>query len=265
MNYRQIELSFDRDCQLCRNNWDFFYNIQHLCEFIHRFTYARICKMKIPTDGNYNCVFFKLSDCKEPRYDIFDIYHNLYVYMPFGEEGMRRLIATKDGVERTEFFLSLLEEGYRLAKQYTNTFPLDELMAIHKEFRDGGYISEWSCSKKRSFRKLGIKVYFYNKLTMYEYQFIMVVTDLNGNEIARAPIDYTLPHWMWHVGRHSKITVENNLMVFYDTIGKRVIEVDIKGLPQGKIVSHMIEEGVFTDKDKESIEKGRNWGKELRW
>lgn len=264
MNYRQIELSFDRDCQLCLNNWDFFYNIHYICEFIHFYIYTRICEMKIPTDGKYNCVFFLLSDCQEPRYDIFDIYHNLYVYMPFGEEGMKRLKATKEGEERTEFFLSLLEEGYRLAKQYTNTFPLDELMAIHKEFREGGYISEWSCSKKRSFRKLGIKVYFYNKLTMFEYQFIMVVTDLDGNEIARGAIETLIPSWRLFIGRHSKLILENDMMVFYDTSGKRVIEVDIEGLAKGKIVSRMIEE-FSTEEVRESYKKWIEKFEALRW
>ena len=264
MNYRQIELAFDRDCQLCLNNWDFFYNIHYICEFIHFYIYTRICEMKIPTDGNYNCVFFLLSDCKEPRYDILDIYHNLYVYMPFGEEGMKRLKATKEGEERTEFFLSLLEEGYRLAKQYTNTFPLDELMAIHKEFREGGYISEWSCSKKRSFRKLGIKVYFYSKLTMFEYQFIMVVTDLDGNEIARGAIETLIPSWRLFIGRHSKLILENDLMVFYDTSGKRVIEVDVEGLPKGKIVSRMTEE-FSTEEVRESYKKWIEKFEALRW
>lgn len=81
------------------------------------------------------------------------------------------LLKSTNDKERCEIYLSLLEQGYRIAcKEYD--IPIDELLSIHRQFRLDNYKTEW-IHKKLFIKEHQIKVVFRCSFTSYNFTFNM--------------------------------------------------------------------------------------------
>lgn len=142
MNIRYIALHMDHDSGYKDPFRDNF-NLES--RFVSNYLSIQIRKLKIETDGTFNMISVI------PSIDIADICRivgekTLRARVSFNKQAYKQMIET----ERYEYYLKLLEDGYRICEQYKK-LPLNQLLTLHQNFRDNDYRNEWLHKKKSVF------------------------------------------------------------------------------------------------------------------
>ena len=205
--------------------------------FISNYLSLHVRKLHIPTDGPYNMFYCNITK-EEESVKIMST-SSLNVKIHVEKEEIDKYLNQSTETRRYEYYLTLLERGYKLASLFRN-IPVDVFLSIHQNFRENGYKNERLFAKK-ILRNMGIKIELYHVLTSYSYNLVLFVYDMKGNVIGKNSIYETFPddiHFSKNV-RH--LVIDNENLVITDFLGKPQFVCSLKDLSIGIVKSECVD------------------------
>ena len=216
----------------------FFISFFDNANFISNFISKQIRSYHIKTDGTYNAIAINITtnncSCKIVSVKTLD------VKLQFTMEEKSHYLRIKNEIERFEFYLSLLEAGYRLAETL-KPIPRDILLSIHDEFRKNGYKNE-SLFKKKRLGEYGIKIELTHVLTSYSYNLVLSVYDLNGKLKGKNSIYETLPDEILFNKNVRHLVIDDNKLIVTDFLDHPQFVCDLTDLSKGIVKSVCVDE-----------------------
>lgn len=207
--------------------------------FISNYFSMQIRKLHIPSDGPYNMLFCQItreqSSIKECSVSCLHI--NLHVE---DDEIHKYLNMTKE-TDRFEYYLSLLERGYRLAIERGRDIPIEVLLKLHQEFRDNAYRNERLFKKKR-LMDYGIKIELNHVLTSYSYNLVLAIHDLHDNLIGKGSIYETYPDDIFFNKNVRHLVFEDGKMIVTDFLDHPQFVCKLEDMSKGIIHSVCVNE-----------------------
>lgn len=155
--------------------------------FISNYMSVQVRKLKYDTDDSFNMIsvipsIFIDTPCRIVADKV------LRAKMLFNKEKYELM----DEFTKYEYYLQLLEEGYHICSQ-CKSIPLDELLLLHAQFRNGGYKNEWLHKKKR-FKEYNIEISLMCYFTSENFQLkISVINFKTKEELISGVVIKTLP------------------------------------------------------------------------
>jgi hypothetical protein len=206
--------------------------------FISNYLSVQVGKLKFNTDGSFNMIAI------EPRKDIRNVCRivgekALKVEVLFDKIAYEKMIET----ERYEYYLKLLEEGYKVCDQHKK-IPFEQLLKIHQNFRDNGYKNEW-LHKKKKFKEHGIEVALNCFFTTIDFQLRMKVYDLKSKtELVSDTVIRTLPNEVCFAHFFKDIIIENNELIITEFQDRPKIKFFLTDILKGRFSFKITNEGV---------------------
>lgn len=115
-------------------------------------------------------------------------------------------------LERNEYRLQLLEEGYQLCKQHRK-IPLEALLNLHNQFREESYKNEW-LHKRKKFKEYGIEVVLKCYYSSYDFKLVITVKHIgNKNDLISGVVIKTLPDEVYFDCLFKDVIIENNELI----------------------------------------------------
>lgn len=211
---------------------DFDIKFNNNTRFISSYISRNISKLQIPTSGNFNMLFFHITKEKE-FVKIYECYKSLNANIHVSEEEISDYCGMTDENMRFEYYLSLLERGYRLTSNITN-LPMEKLLKINQDFREGNYINKWIFKKKR-ITEYGIKVILYHVLTSYDYKLHLSVFDLKNHYLSSGDICTVCPQLTTFGSIVRNLLVTQNDLIITGDLDKPRFVCHIEDLVKGII------------------------------
>jgi len=140
MKLRYITLHLDFDSGF---NDSFRNEFNSHSNFISNYLSRQVKALNFETDGTYNMLAIIPSNNEAKICKIMSV-NALCSYIPLDKD----LYEKMTDIEKYEYSLTLLEEGYHIASS-CKKLPLAELLMLNQKFRDDGYKNEWLFKKKR--------------------------------------------------------------------------------------------------------------------
>ena len=196
-------------------------------------------KLHLQADGEYNLLSTSIIR-GENFWEMFTPCKYLKAVVHVSDEEIQSYLSMRAERDRFEFYFSLLERCYRFAAQ-SHDIPVDELLKLYQQFRDGGYKNEW-LFKKKMIRDYGIKVLLEHVLTQYTYHLRLTVTDLKGNYINSGYIYTTYPDDIFFNKNVRHLLVTDKTLMITDFIDKPLFECQLSDLAAGVIQSVCLDE-----------------------
>lgn len=216
----------------------FFISFFDNANFISNFISKQIRSYHIKTDGTYNAIAINITtnncSCKIVSVKTLD------VKLQFTMEEKSHYLRIKNEKERFEFYLSLLEAGYRLAETL-KPIPRDILLSIHDEFRKNGYKNE-SLFKKKRLGEYGIKIELTHVLTSYSYNLVLSVYDLDGKLKGKNSIYETLPDEILFNKNVRHLVIDDKKLIVTDFLDHPQFVCDLNDLSKGIVKSVCVDE-----------------------
>lgn len=216
----------------------FFISFFDNANFISNFISKQIRSYHIKTDGTYNAIAINITtnncSCKIVSVKTLD------VKLQFTMEEKSHYLRIKNEIERFEFYLSLLEAGYRLAETL-KPIPRDILLSIHDEFRKNGYKNE-SLFKKKRLGEYGIKIELTHVLTSYSYNLVLSVYDLDGILKGKNSIYETLPDEILFNKNVRHLVIDDKKLIVTDFLDHPQFVCDLNDLSKGIVKSVCVDE-----------------------
>ena len=156
------------------------------------------------------------------------------------ESEIIRYLKLSSEVERYEYYLSLLERGYKLASTI-RTIPLDIFHKLHQNFREEGYKNE-RLFKKKQLRDYGIKIELNHVLTSYSYNLILSVYDLYGNLIGKNSIYETFPDDIFFNKNVRNLLIDDGKLIVSDFLNHPQFVCSLDDLSRGIVKSVCVNE-----------------------
>lgn len=255
MNYRYIILwagnsgfgsgfgdEFDR--KFTYNTW-----------FISNYLSLRVRKLHIPTDGPYNMLFCNIT--KKENHVREKAVSSLSVNIHVEDEEIEKYLNMSNEVDRFQYYLSLLERGYKLAS-VSHDIPIDSFLNLHQELRNNNYKNE-RLFKKKQLRDYGIKIELVHELTSYSYNLVLSVYDLQGNLIGKNSIYETLPDDIYFNKNVRHLIIDKNNLVVTDFLNKPQLVCSLNDLGNGIIKSECVNDNtrkyIYNEQNAEKFER----------
>jgi hypothetical protein len=206
--------------------------------FISNYLSIQVRKLKFDTDGSYNMIAI------EPREDIRNVCRivgekALKVEVLFDKIAYEKMIET----ERYEYYLQLLEEGYKVCDQHKK-IPLEQLLKIHQDFRDNDYKNEW-LHKKKKFKEHGIEVALNCFFTTLDFKLRMTVYDIKSKtELVSDTVIRTLPNEVCFAHFFKDIIIENNELIITEFQYRPKFKFSLSDILNGRFSFEITNEGV---------------------
>jgi len=175
--------------------------------FISNYLSIQVRKLKFETDGTFNMISVVPSInikhvCRIVGEKALD------TSVSFNKEAYERM----NDMERYEYYLQLLEEGYKICGQYKK-IPLEQLLNLQQTFRDNGYKNEW-LHKKKKFKEDGIEVALNCFFTSFDFQLRMSVYDIESKmELISGTVIRTLPDEVCFDSLYKDVVINNNELI----------------------------------------------------
>lgn len=154
---------------------EYCYEFDLHTKFISNYLSKRIRKYRFETDGTFNMIFVNVTPEKRKECEIVPI-DVLEAEVAFDQERYERIKKTTD----SEFYLEMLEEGFRLATK-CKEIPLQTLLNLLDEFRQNGSKNEWLHKKKR-FKEADIEVALNCYFTTWDFRLIVTINRISTKE-----------------------------------------------------------------------------------
>lgn len=185
MTIRYISLHIDFDSCINESISSKF-NLQS--RFICNFLSTNIKKLKFQTDGTFNMI--SITPSNDIKYLCRIVGEkSLQARVSFDEEAFQ----TMNELETFEYYLKLLEEGYKICNSFKD-IPLEYLLKLHQDFRNMNYRNEW-LFKKKKFKAQKIEIILICDFTSVDFQLRVKVNNIENNEnLIEGVLIRTLPH-----------------------------------------------------------------------
>lgn len=205
--------------------------------FISNYLSLEIRKLHIPSEGPYNMLFCNITKGEDSVK--IDSTSSLDVKIHISENEINSYHKYTE-VERFEFYLSLLEKGYRLASKF-HDIPIDTFLALHQKFRANGYKNE-RLFKKKQLRDYKMKIELNHVLTSYNYNLILSVYDLNGKLIGKNSIYKTLPDDILFNKNVRHLVIDDGKLIVTDFLNHPQFVCSLDDLSRGIVKSVCVDE-----------------------
>jgi hypothetical protein len=208
-------------------------------KFIGYYLSTHVRKLKLETDGTFNMIAVKPSVsanfvCRlmsEKALVINVLFNNIAAYNLMNE------------IERYEYCLELLEDGYKIAAQY-KPIPLEPLLNLHQQFRIGGYKNEW-LHKKKKFKEHGIEVSLNCFFTTYDFQLKITVSDIKTKvELISGMVIRTLPDPVCFHHLFRDVIIENEELIITDFLNRPKFKFLLSDILRKKLAFDVMNIGV---------------------
>ena len=206
--------------------------------FISNYLSLRVRKLHIPTDGPYNMLFCYIT--KDESIVTEKAVSSLTVGIHVEDKEIEKYLSMSNEVERFEYYLSLLERGYKQASAVRNV-PIDVFQKLHQDFRDSGFKNERLFAKKM-LRDLGIKIELYHVLTSYSYNLVLYVYDLHGELLCKNSIYKTFPDDLHFNKNVRHLVIDDGKLIITDFLNKPQFVCSLSDMSRGIVKSTCVDE-----------------------
>lgn len=234
MNYRYIFLSSRYSGFSDEFEDKFRYNTY----FISNYLSQQVRKLHLPADGEYNMFYCNVTKDESSIRE--GVEASLDVNLHVDESEISQYLQLSREVDRYEFYLSLLERGYRYASTVRD-IPVDEFLKLHQQLRDNGYKNE-RLFKKKQLRDYGIKIELHHVLTTYSYNLILSIYDLHKHLLASGSIYETYPHYIYFNKTARHLVFEDGKMIITDFLDHPQFVCNLEDMAKGIIKSVCVDE-----------------------
>ena len=189
--------------------------------FVSNYLSIQVRKLKIKTDGTFNLIGIS------PSLNIKHICRivgekSLQVRIEFDRRYYERLSKQN----KYEYYLQLLEEGYRISTQFKE-IPVDTLLLLHQKFREGGYKNEWVHKAKR-FKEYHIQVVLSCFFTSVDFQLVISIHDLKTKELLVAgTVIRTLPDEIHFQKNFKDVKIEKEELIITDFLDRPRVALEL--------------------------------------
>lgn len=211
MKLRYITLHIDSDSNYQNS---FSYSFNDHSRFISNYLSIQVRKLKYETDGTFNMI--AISPSKNIKHICRIVGDNaLQIRIKFDGESYEQM----SEIEKYEYYLHLIEEGYRIASKY-KSIPLDELIKMNDEFRNNEYKNEWVHKKKR-FKEFGIDVSLDCSFTSQIFQLKLSAMHIKSKAVIVSGIVFTTePDEVCYQPLFKKLTSDGQHIIITDFLDK---------------------------------------------
>jgi hypothetical protein len=235
MNLRYIVLHMNHDSGYkdpFRDNFNLH------SRFISNYLSIQIRKLKSETDGTFNMI------AVSPTLNIKNVCRVV------GEKALDASISfNRDAYEQMteyekyEYYLKLLENGYKICSQYKR-IPLDNLLNLHQTFRENGYKNEW-LHKKKKFKEYGIDVILNCFFTSFDFHLNMSVCDIKSKtEIVSGTVIRTLPDEVCFTPLYKDIIIENDKLCITEFQDRPKFVFNLSDIFEKKLLVKVLDVGL---------------------
>lgn len=237
MNLRYIALGLDYDTYINSNN-ELRYQFQLHTWFISNYFSKKIRKYRFDTKGVFNMISIALlpeNKMKPTRITSGDV---LETYLTFDQKRYEQIKGTED----YSYYLELLEQGFIKASKF-KSIPLDTLLKLIEEFKQGGYKNEWLHKKKR-FKEEDLEVILTCEFTTNYFQLIATINQISTKkELARGAVIRTEPDEVLFDKMFKDIYIDDNIIITDSSDSPRII------IDKGKIFAEKLDFEIRGDKE----------------
>lgn len=236
-------------------NLKFNKNARFICNYLSK----TVRKLNMETDGTYKMISVHPHAIQNSS----KMYYSDYVFsnaIYLSSKEMEQYTQMVNLTERYEFYLSLLERGYRQAATFKEEVSVDALLSLHQQFRDGGYKNEW-LFKKKQIRDFGIYIYLNCYFTSFDFRLELEAYSLKTKElVTKGIVIRTPPNEVCYDYKFKQIALEDDKLVILDFLGHPRYEMDL----------HKLSDGIFNvkylnDKDIKDIELDQQKIQSITW
>lgn len=227
---RYIFLSTFNSRDLLIDTYKFDFNCRFICNYLSK----EVRKLKIIGDGSYKMISVALSnapsECKI-TYGV-DYPDVLHISLQISEEEQIRYNNMVCLNDRYEFYLQLLEKGYRFASQHISV-PVEDLIITHNNLRKNNYENNWLW-KRKSIPFYGIYALFKCYFTTFEFRLEIEVYRLDNKQlITKGIVLRTGPDEIFYNKEFRDLEVRNDTLIIKDFLNKDRFTFDLCLLTQG--------------------------------
>lgn len=227
MNLYYISIGLDYDKYSLTQN-EIRFEFQQRTNFISDYFSKAVRKLKFKTDGSFKmlsiaCSEFEIEPCKIVPFDV------LKIGISFDSKRYHSIKESED----CSYYLELLEQGFRKASEF-KLIPLNDLLNLIIEFRNGGYKNKW-LYKVKKFRREDLEVILTCEFTINFFQLIITVNQISTNkELINGVIIRTKTGVSIHEGMYKDILIDNDIVITDSTDSKRII-IDKSAVFKGEL------------------------------
>lgn len=236
-------------------NLKFNKNARFICNYLSK----AVRKLNMETDGTYKMISVHphvIQNSSKMYYSDYALSNTIYV----SSKEMEQYTQMVNLTERYEFYLSLLERGYIQAATFKEEVPVDTLLSLHQQFRDGEYKNEW-LFKKKQIRDFGIYIYLNCYFTSFEFRLELEAYSLKTKElVTKGVVIRTPPNEVCYDHKFKQITLQDDKLVILDFLEHPRYEMDL----------HKLSDGIFNvkyldDKDIKDVERDQQKIQSITW
>ncbi|QRY58010.1 hypothetical protein [Sphingobacterium siyangense] len=228
MNLRNITIGLDYDTYIDLDNilrYQFQLRTRFICNFLSR----RIREFKVNTSRQYSMISIALlpmgNEIKSTKIKYGDV---LAVYLPFDDKKYEESISNEDYT----YYLDLLHQGFVKASEFT-TVPLEILLKLLHDFKEGEYKNEWIHKKKR-FKDTDLEVVLRCEFTSNYFQLITIVSQISTKEkLAEGIALRTEPDEVLFDKMFKDILVDDKSIIITDASDSPRVLIDLKDVKRG--------------------------------
>jgi len=237
MNLYYIHLGLDYDDYIQTNN-ELRYEFQQHTNFIDDYFSKAIRKHKFKTDGSYKMISvapteFEIKPNRIVPMDVLDI------NLPFEKNRYEQIKGTSD----CSYYLELLEKGFKKASEFKE-IPLEILLSIVKEFKDGGCKNEWLHKKKR-FKDDDLEVFLICEFTTNYFQLVITIYQISTKkELVSGVLIRTEVGVSIHEGMYKDVLIKNDEILITDKSDSPRIRIN-----KTKVFEGILDYQVLGDKE----------------
>ena len=206
--------------------------------FVSNYLSMQVRKLKFETDGTFHMLGVSPS---------LEIKHICRVV---GEKALQARISfdrsayeQMNEFEKYEYYLQLVEDGYRICTQYKK-IPLEQLLKLHQDFRNDGYKNEWLHERKK-FKEQGIEVTLNCFFTSFDFRLLMTVYDINSKkELVSGTVIRTLPNEVCFDSLFKDLMIEDNELIITEFQDRPKFKFLLADIFNGKFSFKLIDVGL---------------------
>lgn len=198
--------------------------------FISNYLSKQIRKYKFATDGTFNMISVSpkpdaVSECKIVPDAA------LTADVIFNRERYEQI----KGTPNCEYYLELLEDGFKKAKKFKE-IPLDTLLNLINDFRNNDYKNEWEHKKKR-FKKQDVEVTLNCFFTTLDFSLIATINKISTKEtLCSRVVIRTEPDEIYFAKMFKDILIDKGNILITDASDSPRILINLKAALNKKLV-----------------------------
>ncbi|MDP4203735.1 MAG: hypothetical protein Q8861_13700 [Bacteroidota bacterium] len=235
MNLRYIALYMDYDSGYedpFRDNFNLH------SRFISNYLSVQIRKLKYATDGTFNMLSIAPTIVIKHLCRIVGE-KALHTCISFNRDAYEQM----NDIEKYEYYLKLLEDGYRICAHYKN-IPLADLLKLHDDFRQNNYKNEWLHKKKR-IKEHGLDIILNCYFTSTDFRLVMTACDLvSKKELISGDVIRTLPDEVCFAHLFKDLKIENEHLIITDFLDRPIFSFLLSDLLNGKFKIIFMDNGL---------------------